>query len=77
MHELHATTISMYRTDIKDRILEAANIDLQYRDLVAKLQQSERTQKRESYTLGTDGILMYKDRVYIPNVQELKLVILK
>jgi hypothetical protein len=31
----------MYRTDIKDRILEAENADLQYRDLVAKLQQSE------------------------------------
>jgi hypothetical protein len=28
VHELHATTISMYRTEIKDRILEAANVDL-------------------------------------------------
>jgi hypothetical protein len=28
VHELHATTISMYRTAIKDRILEAANVDL-------------------------------------------------
>jgi hypothetical protein len=37
VHELHATTISMYRTDIKSRILEAANVDLQYRELVAKL----------------------------------------
>jgi hypothetical protein len=42
VHELHATAISMYMTDIKDRILEAASVDLQYRDLVAKLQQSER-----------------------------------
>ena len=38
VHELHATAISMYRTDIKGRMLEAANVDLQYRDLVAKLQ---------------------------------------
>jgi hypothetical protein len=42
VHELHATTISMYRTEIKDRILEAANVDLQYRGLIAKLQQRER-----------------------------------
>jgi hypothetical protein len=42
VHELHATTISMYRTEMKDRILEAANTDLQYRGLVAKLQQHER-----------------------------------
>jgi hypothetical protein len=77
VHDLHATSISMYRTDIKDRILEAANADLKHRDLVAKLQQRERPPKEESYTLGADGILLYKNRVYIPNVQELKLVILK
>jgi hypothetical protein len=77
VHEFHATTISMYTMDIRDRILEAASVDLQYRDLVAKLQQSERPQKKESYTLEADGLLMYKDRVYIPNVQELKLAILK
>jgi hypothetical protein len=62
---------------MKDRILEAANADLQYRGLVAKLQQRERPQTRESYTLGTDGLLLYKNRVYVPNVQELKLAILK
>jgi hypothetical protein len=77
VHELHATTISMYMTDIKGRILEATNVDLQYRDLVAKLQHCERPQKKESYTLEVDGLLLYKNRVYIPNVQELKLVILK
>ena len=43
VHELHATTISMYRTEIKDIILEAANADLQYRGLVAELQQHERS----------------------------------
>jgi hypothetical protein len=37
VHELHAIAISMYRTEIKDKILEAANVDLQYRGLVAKL----------------------------------------
>jgi hypothetical protein len=68
VHELHATTISMYRTEIKDRILEAANADLQYKRLVAKLQQHERPQTQESYTLGTDGLLLYKSRLYVPNV---------
>jgi hypothetical protein len=76
VHELHATTISMYRTEVKDRILEVANTDLQYRSLVAKLQQRERPQTKESYTLGTDGLLLYKNRVYVPNVRELKLAIL-
>jgi hypothetical protein len=77
LHELHATTISIYRIEMKDRILEATNTDLQYRILVAKLQQHQRPQTKESYTLGTNGLLMYKNRVYVPNVQELKLAILK
>jgi hypothetical protein len=38
VHELHATSISMYQTDIKRKILEATNVDLQYREFVAKLQ---------------------------------------
>jgi hypothetical protein len=38
VHELHATTIIMYKNDIKRKFLEVANADLQYRELVAKLQ---------------------------------------
>jgi hypothetical protein len=77
VHELHAAAISMYRTEMKDIILEAANIDLQYKGLVAKLQQCEEPQPKESYTLGADGLLLYKNRVYVPNVRKLKLAILK
>jgi hypothetical protein len=76
VHELHATSIIMYQTDIKRIILEAANTDLQYRYLVAKLQQGEMPQKVEIYKLETDGILMYKNIIYVPNVQDLKLAIL-
>jgi len=77
VHELHATAISMYQTEMKDIILEAVNADLQYKNLVAKLQQRERPQTQESYTLGTSGLLLYKNKVYVPNDRELKLEILK
>jgi hypothetical protein len=76
VHELHATTIRMYQTDIKSIISEAANTDLQYRDLVAKLQQGKMPQKLENYKLETNETLLYKIKIYVPNVQELKLVIL-
>jgi hypothetical protein len=39
VHELHATTINMYQSDLKDKILETAKSNLQYKELVAKLQQ--------------------------------------
>ena len=47
VHELHATAISMYQSDLKDRILEAAKLDLHYKELVAKLQQGNLQQKIE------------------------------
>jgi len=37
MHELHATTISMYQMDLKDIIYEATKVDLQYMELETKL----------------------------------------
>jgi hypothetical protein len=73
----HATTISMYQTDIKRIFLEVASVKLQYMDLVAKLHQDKIPQGVEDYKLGDDGTLLYKSRVYVPNVRDLKIVILK
>jgi hypothetical protein len=39
VHELHAIAICMYQSDLKDKILEATKLDLQYKELVGKLQQ--------------------------------------
>jgi hypothetical protein len=49
---------------------------LQYKDLVAKLQQGKMPQEVENYKLETCGILQYKNKIYVPNVQDLKLMIL-
>jgi hypothetical protein len=76
VHELHATTISMYQSDLKDRIIEAAKSDLKYKDLVAKLQQGNLQQEIEEYKLDNDEILMYRGRIYVPNYHELKILIL-
>jgi hypothetical protein len=77
VHELHATTISMYQSDLKDKIIEAAKSDLQYKELVAKLQQGILQQKIEEYKLDNDEILMYRGIIYVPNSQELKNLILR
>jgi hypothetical protein len=77
VHELHATTISMYQTDLKGKFSEAENSDLQYMELVTKLQQGKMKQKVEDYELGIDGILQYIKKVYVPNSLEFRSVILK
>jgi hypothetical protein len=76
-HELHATFISMYQSDLKHIIIEAAKSDLQYKELVEKLQQGNLQQKIEEYELDNDEILMYRGRIYVPNSNELKNMILR
>jgi hypothetical protein len=76
VHEMHATTISMYQSDLKHKIIEAAKSDLQYKDLVAKLQQGILQQKIEEYKLYKDEILLYRGIINVPNFQELKILIL-
>jgi hypothetical protein len=62
VHELHATTISMYQTNIKRKILEAENVDMEYSELVTKLQQGKMPQNVDNYNLGIDGILLHKKK---------------
>jgi hypothetical protein len=42
-----------------------------------KLHQGKTLQGVEDYKLGVDGMLLYKNRAYVPNVHDLKLAILK
>jgi hypothetical protein len=76
IHEMHATTISMYQTNLHDRILEVAKSDQHYMDISATLQQGMSQQNLEGYELREDQILMYRRRVYVSNDQELKNIIL-
>jgi hypothetical protein len=76
VHELRATAISMYQTDVKRKIMEFANADLQYRELVTMLQQGKIIWKVDEYKLGIDGILLHKNKIFVPKVQDLKRMIL-
>ena len=46
-------------------------------ELVTKLQQGKMLQKVEDYKLEVDGTLLYKNIIYVPNSQELRIMILK
>jgi hypothetical protein len=77
VHELHATTISKYQTDLKGIISEDAKADLQYMEMVTKFQQGKMQQKVEDYKLGNDEIILYRNIIYVPNSLELRITILK
>jgi hypothetical protein len=77
VHDLHATTINMYQSDLKYIILDAAKSSLQYMEIITKLQQGILQQKIEDYKVENDEILMYRGRIYVPSSQELKNMILR
>jgi hypothetical protein len=71
VYEIHATTISMYKTKLSDRILEVVKSDQRYVYTKVNLHQGMSQHKFEGYELKEGGILMYKLIFYVPNDQEL------
>jgi hypothetical protein len=77
VREMHSKTISMGQLYLKHKIIEAAKLDLQYKELVEKLQQGNLQQKIDEYKLYNDEIIIYRGIIYVPNSQELKNLILR
>jgi hypothetical protein len=76
-HEVHATTINMYMIDMKDKIIVVANSYQHYLNIKETLQQRNFQQKINFYELKEDGFLMYKGKLYVPNSNELKNMVLR
>jgi hypothetical protein len=51
VHEMHATTISMYQKYLRDIIIDATKSDHHYEELREKLQQGILQHKLEDYEL--------------------------
>jgi hypothetical protein len=62
----------MYQTNLKDKILEATNLDQHYLKIKENLYQGNLQHKFKNYELKKDGILLHKGKVYVSNSIELK-----
>ena len=74
---MHIATISMYRTDMKDKVIATTNSDHSYLKIKDTLKQGNFQQKINYYELKEDEILKYKSKVYVPNFWELRNAVLK
>jgi hypothetical protein len=61
-HEMHIVSISMYKNDMKDKIIEATNSNQHYLKTKETLQQ-----KFKDFELKEDGFIMYRGIAYVPN----------
>ena len=64
---MHATTISICKLDLKNRILEDHILDGYYLHVKEMIQQKDVQHKYEEYQLKDDGTLMHKNKVYVVN----------
>jgi hypothetical protein len=77
VHIMHATTISMHSSYLKRKILDVVVTDQHYLQVKEILQQEDVQHKFKEYKMKEDGILMHKNRIYVPNSRELRKLVLK
>lgn len=84
----HIATVSSYGIELQDRILQVGQQDDKYMVIMHMLQQSTSTgvgigagtgtgDQDADYRLTVDGLVMFRDRIYVPNFNELKNLILR
>jgi hypothetical protein len=76
-HKVDVVAISIYMTDLKYKIISTTNSDQYYLKVKEILQQGNYQQKINSYEMKEDGVLMYKGKIYVSNVNDIKNVVLK
>ena len=72
----HVPVISTCKLDWKGRIHEAIVNDMFYLQAKEELQKGQISKKYEGFQLGEDILLVYKNRLYVPNNGYLRKVVM-
>ena len=59
---------SSYESDLENQILSAGNSDKEYHLLKEKTAKNEQNQVKTYFILNKQGLLLHKNRMYIPNI---------
>ena len=76
VQEMHVASLSICQSDLRKQIGNHVAGDELYEHIKDILQQQSLEKKYEGYKLEEDGILTYKNRIYIPNVEYLRRVVM-
>ena len=69
-------SLSIFQSDLRQQIVSHTTEDEMYVQVEDKLQQQSLERKYERYKLEEDGLFTYKNRIYIPNVTDLRRLIM-
>ena len=73
---MHVASISNCQSYLRQQIINHNTEDEMYAQVKDKSQQQNLEKKYEGYKLEEDGFLTYKSRMYIPNVVDLRRVVM-
>jgi hypothetical protein len=74
---MNISSIITFKKYLKDKILEVTNSNHQYVKIKESLQQGNLQQKNNYYEFKEDAILMYKGKIYVPNLVYMKEIVLR
>jgi hypothetical protein len=74
--KLNAVYSSNMQTDLKQKIKSTTENDEIYKNLQEKLQNNDSSEEESKFRCNQDGLVLYKDIIYIPNNADLKILIL-
>jgi hypothetical protein len=72
MKVIHSAAVSTCETNLNERVKSAQEVDEFFKIVKAYLEQEPTGLKYDGYQLMSDGLLTYKDRLYIPKCDDLK-----
>ena len=76
VHEIHVASLSTFQPDLRQHIINHIAKDDVYMQIKDTLQQQNLERKYEGYQLEGDELLTYKNRIYIPNVADLRRIVM-
>jgi hypothetical protein len=76
MKIIHLAAVSTYKIDVKNRVRNAQETDSFIQTVTLYLQQEPVGEKYEGFQMTEGGLITYRDRLYIPNCDDLKRFIL-
>ena len=76
VHEMHVASLSIFQIDLRQQIVNHTDEDEMYVQIKDKLRQQILEKNYEGYQLEEDGLLTYKNRIYIPNISDLRRVVM-
>jgi hypothetical protein len=77
VHLMHAIVVSMHQSNLRIKFLDGLVTDQHYLQVKENLQQGDVQPRIKEYEIKKDGLLMHKNRIYVPSFGELRNLVQK